>query len=147
VLDTAGPDILFDSRQRINVRSTHPPPVDILKLWQTYLDNVEPLLKILHVPTVQQSITNASGDLDTVSKPMEALMFSMYACAINSMNDADCRSVFGDPKTILFRRYNAAAKQALLGTEFLKSSELVVLQAFVLSLVSPPVCRLEVVAL
>ena len=51
----------------------HPPTGLIFTLWQKFLDNVNPLIKVIHVPTVQQQILQASLSLDQVSRPMEAL--------------------------------------------------------------------------
>ncbi|KAK4071558.1 transcriptional regulator family: Fungal Specific TF [Purpureocillium lilacinum] len=38
---------------RINVEDLQPEPVHVFRLWQLFLDRVNPLTKIIHVPTVQ----------------------------------------------------------------------------------------------
>ncbi len=113
----------------------HPQPVHIFRLWQTFLDNINPLVKLFHAPTVQQLIIEASGSLDDVSKSMEALMFAIYSSAVTSLSNADCESMIGEAKSTLLARYQFGTQQALISAGFLKSSDLVVLQAFVLFLV------------
>lgn len=114
----------------------HPKPVQIFRLWQTFLDNVNPLSKIFHAPTVQHQILEASGNLDKVSKGLQALMFSIYATAVTSLSDSECESMMGESRSTLLARYSAGTQQALVKASFLKSSDLTVLQAFVLFLVS-----------
>ena len=112
-----------------------PPAALIFILWQKFLDNVNPLVKVIHVPTVQEQILQASQCLDQVSRPMEALMFAMYSCAITSLNDDECATFTGESKAILLRRYNTGAQQALMCAGLFKTLDFVVLQAYILFLV------------
>ena len=119
----------------INLANLHPSPVRIFQLWQRFVDNVNPLVKILHVPTVQRTILSATGDLTAVSRQTEALMFSIYYLATTSMTDVDCENIMGEQRSILLSRYHIATKQALTAADWIKSSTLVTLQAFALFLV------------
>lgn len=114
----------------------HPQPVQIFRLWQTFLDNVNPLVKILHTPTVQQLVLETSGNLKDVSKSITALMFAIYLSAVNSLSNAECENMVGHGKSVLLANYYLGSQQALINAGFLKSSDLVVLQAYVLFLVS-----------
>jgi hypothetical protein len=109
----------------------------IFGLWQTYIDNVNPLVKLLHVPSVQQMILEAASDLQSTPKSTEALMFAIYLSSVNSMNDRDCRKTMGESRSALLANFSNATQQALVNTEFLKSTNLVVLQALTLYIVSP----------
>ena len=115
----------------------HPHPIHILVLWQTYLENVNPLTKILHTPTMQQQIIEASGNLHNISKAQDALMFAIYSITVTSMSDEDCQKMIGEARSTLLDRYTLATQQALLRVRFLRTSDIVVLQALVLFLVSP----------
>jgi hypothetical protein len=114
----------------------HPQPVQIFKLWQTYLDNINPIVKVFHTPTVQQIVLNASGNLDDIPKNIEALMFSIYCVALASLGDTECDAIVGEPKSLVMQRFRIGAQHALVNAGFLKTNDLVVLQAFVLFLVS-----------
>lgn len=132
---SAGESLLLGRPTPKTLTLNHPQPVQIFKLWQTCLDNVNPLAKLFHAPSVQQLIVAASSDLENITASTESLMFAIYLSAVNSLGDEDCKSMMGEPKTTLFPRYISAAQQALINAEFLKSSNLVVLQAFALFLV------------
>jgi hypothetical protein len=71
----------------------HPNPVQIFKLWQSYLDNINPLVKVFHAPTVQQLISDASGDLDNVDRNVEALLFAIYCIVTESLSDGECKQI------------------------------------------------------
>ena len=104
-------------------------------MWQTFVDSINPLTKILHAPTVQQQVLDASSNLEKISKGTEALLFSIYACAVVAMNDEECKTNFGEERSILLSRYQAGARKALIKAGFLRSSNLIILQAYVLYLV------------
>lgn len=118
-----------------SLTASHPPPVHIFRLWQVFIDNVNPLTKIMHAPTVQQAILNASGDLDKVSASTEALMFAIYHFAIVSMDDEECQSILGESRPIMLAKYSTATQQALINAKVLRTSNLMVLQALTLYLV------------
>lgn len=128
--------LLGTPKSSASLRPLHPQPVQIFKLWQAYLDNVNPLFKIFHTPTVQQIISNASGNLDDIPKNVEALLFSMYCISVESLGDGECHAIMGEPKAVVSRRFRAAAQHALLNASFLKTSDLMVLQALLLLLAS-----------
>jgi hypothetical protein len=116
--------------------SLHPTPVQIFRLWQTFLVNVNPLVKIFHAPTVQQIVLDASGDLTQVPKATEALMFAIYLLAVTSLKAEECESMFGESRTSLLSKYSHGAQQALINAKFLRSLNLYSLQAFSLFLLA-----------
>ncbi|OSS54283.1 hypothetical protein B5807_00025 [Epicoccum nigrum] len=121
----------------LDLRPLHPRPVESFKLWQAYLDNVNPLIKLFHAPTVQQIISEASGSLDEIPRNVEALLFAIYCIAIESLSNGECTIVTGESKIMAKQRFRTGAQRALINASFLKTSDLMVLQAltlFVLSL-------------
>jgi hypothetical protein len=137
ITDYDGGSLLFGITSRVpSLTALHPQPVHIFRLWQTFLDNVNPLSKVIHAPTVQHQILEASANLEKVSRSMESLMFAIYATSVNSMDNRECETMLGESKQILLTRFVKAAERALIRACFLKSTELVVLQALTLFLVS-----------
>lgn len=118
------------------VTNLHPSAIQTFQLWQIYINNVNPLLKISHVPTLQGQIVGAGADPAKISKPLEALMFAIYLIAITSMRDEEVQSTFGEDRSVLLSKYHGATQQALVNANFMKSQELMVLQALFLYLVS-----------
>jgi hypothetical protein len=54
-------------------------------LWSVYQDNVEPLLKILHVPTTEVLLRDARKNSEKLTPAAEALVFSIYYAAVISL--------------------------------------------------------------
>lgn len=121
-----------------NLRSLHPQPVTIFRLWQIFLTNVNPLIKLFHAPTVQEMILEATSDMDHIPKPTEALMFVIYLLSIGSLKEDECEGTFGEPRSLLLSRYSHATQQALINVKYIKSLNLTALQAYCLFLVSHP---------
>ncbi|KAK9797633.1 putative Zn(2)-C6 fungal-type domain-containing protein [Seiridium cardinale] len=120
------------------LRELHPQPRNIFRFWQIFVDKVHPITKIVHAPTLQQRILEASWDIPKASKSLTAIMFAIYTLAITPMTSDDCKTSFGESRDILLMRYRAATVQALLAAEFLTTKELEVLQALVLFLLADP---------
>ncbi|UPK95438.1 hypothetical protein LCI18_006373 [Fusarium solani-melongenae] len=116
----------------------HPEPRHIYRFWQIFVETVNPLTKIIHVPTLQQRIMDASWDLVHIPKPLVAILFAVYTNAVTSMSSDDCQASIGASRDTLLTRYRTATVQALMEAEFLTSREFEVLQALVLFLLADP---------
>ncbi|KAJ5999041.1 hypothetical protein N7451_006851 [Penicillium sp. IBT 35674x] len=116
------PMMLMGLATRESLTELHPDPLHIFKLWQTFLENVNPLIKIVHTPTLQPQILEATGDLPRIGNELEALMFAIYCIALGSLQADEVE-----------RR---GAQLALSKASFLRTSNLMVLQAFMLYLLS-----------
>lgn len=73
----------------VDLRSLHPLPSQIPYMWQVYQENVDPIVKVLHVPTVDKLVKETRKNLDSLTPANEALMFAIYFAAITSMDEAD----------------------------------------------------------
>lgn len=141
-----GSRLLFGSpMSSIGLRPLHPQPIQAFKLWQTYLDNVNPLIKLFHAPTVQQLMSEANGNLDGIPRNVEALLFAIYCIAVESLSDGECITMMGEPKDVVRQRFRSGAQHALINASFLKTSDVMVLQALTLFIVSHPLSLLDLV--
>jgi hypothetical protein len=114
----------------------HPDPKHVFKLWQAFVDNVNPLAKIIHAPTLQERVIEAAWAVESAAKPLEATMLAVYALAVGSMKSADCIRLLGERRAVLVNRYRTGALRALSSTDILSTRDLEVLQALALVLVS-----------
>lgn len=129
--------LLFGSpNTNVDLSTLHPEPVQIFRLWQIYLDNVNPLLKVTHTPSLQGCIIEAASNVTNISPTLEALMFSIYCMAVLSLVVDDCQAIFGSSKEDLLTRFQFGCQQALLNCGFLRSSDRDCLTALYLYLVS-----------
>ncbi|PTB61866.1 hypothetical protein BBK36DRAFT_1190142 [Trichoderma citrinoviride] len=114
------------------ILESHPNPKHVFKLWQAFADNVNPLAKVIHAPTLQQKILEEAWTVESVAKPLEATMFAVYALAIISMKPAICIDLFGETKSVLVNRYRTGALRALSDTNLFSTRDIAVLQALTL---------------
>ncbi|KAH8905696.1 hypothetical protein BR93DRAFT_968935 [Coniochaeta sp. PMI_546] len=119
----------------VDLRPLHPLPSQIPFMWQIYQENVDPVLKILHVPTMEQLIRETRGCLGSISPSTEVLMFSIYYAAVASMETDEVTRSLGAEKSFLLNQYRFAVEQALAKASFLTEPDLTVCQAFVMFLV------------
>lgn len=129
--------VLYSSpRDTSRLKALHPPHAQILQLWQIYTERIDPLTKLLHVPTMRPAIHRAASSIEAIPRTFEPLMFAIYAAAVMSLSEDECQEVLGEPRTSLLQRYSSATKRALLRAKFMSTINIVVLQALVLHLVS-----------
>ena len=109
----------------------HPLPSQIMFLWQTYLDNVDPFIKILDTTAVTKTIHSLG--LET-GPEMESMVLAISLAAIVSLSDQDVVVNFAQPKAQILKNYRLGTEAALARSEFLVSKSLTVVQAFVIYL-------------
>lgn len=71
----------------VDLRQLHPLASQIPFIWQVYQESVDPLVKILHKPSMEKLIRDMRISYDALTPGTEALMFSIYYAAITSMED------------------------------------------------------------
>ena len=123
------------SSHNVNMLELHPPPEHIPVYWKHFRENVDPLVKIIHAPTMEPTVLKAKDGLDKIHRGLETLMFAIYYGAVTSMWEEECKTLFGEEKSVLLARYRFGMEQALARADFLQSDEMIVLQAFVLFLI------------
>lgn len=69
------------------------------------MDIVDPLLKIVHAPTVQKHVMNAIRDRGGLDPAMECLLPAIYYLSVASMPATDCRDEVGEEKPVVLARY------------------------------------------
>ncbi|QIW94719.1 hypothetical protein AMS68_000237 [Peltaster fructicola] len=105
-------------------------------LWTLYVDNVDPICRVLHTPSMADVVDHAARNPREVSKPLECLLFAVYHFAVVSMTEDQCLSIMKETQSVAQARYRHATCQALVNAAFLKSSEMSVLQAYILFLLA-----------
>ena len=130
--------LLFgSSNQRgYDVSALHPEQIQIFRLWQIYLDNVNPLLKVTYSPTLQARLIDAASDTTRIKPELVALMFSIYCVSTMSLSEDECPAMFGSSKETLLARYQSGCQQALTNCGFMRSVDRDCLTALFLYLVS-----------
>lgn len=118
------------------VGNVHPSTGHIHQLWHIFSENVDPLTKVVHAPTIYPLIQKAASDIGSVPKNFEALMLAVYSTAVMSMQNDECERRFGETRKTLLSRYISATKAALAQVKFMGTTSIIVLQTLVLHTVS-----------
>ncbi|KAH8700692.1 hypothetical protein BGW36DRAFT_374788 [Talaromyces proteolyticus] len=136
--ETSDDDFTFVLSNQLasNSKPRHPPLGDIYQLWQIFIENIDPLTKVLHVPTVRPAIEKAASNIETVPRSFEALMFAIYSAAVMSMTDEECKQKLCESRKTLLLRYTSTTKAALSRAKFMETTSLVVLQALIIHLLA-----------
>ncbi|PHH93016.1 hypothetical protein CDD83_2126 [Cordyceps sp. RAO-2017] len=113
-----------------------PEPIHNFKLWQIFLDRVNPLTKIIHVPTVQPWVIDAATGIANVPFQRQALLFSIYTMAVISLSDTECIQALDMARETAIQKFLAGTKSALMRFDFLKNYDTSALQALIFYLYS-----------
>lgn len=121
-----------------DLRLLHPPPSHIALLFTIFKQNVDPMYKVLHIPTFGKMVSEASMNVDHIptGTHVEALLFAMYYAAVTSLTREECLQHFGDAKDSLLAKYRVCTERALSNANFLSECDLGSLQALTVLLVS-----------
>ncbi|RBR20723.1 uncharacterized protein FIESC28_05240 [Fusarium coffeatum] len=112
----------------------NPMPSQMLFIWQAYVENVDPFIKILHIPTVEKIIKELKGNFSSCGTATKALLFAISLAAITSMDEETVSFNFNTPKGQLLQRYQFGTEQALARANFLSTKDITVVQALVIYL-------------
>ena len=74
----------------LDIRDARPLPSQIPFLLDVFSENVNSIIRIVHVPTIANVVRNTRSNNATNLTPVnEALMFSIYYAAVTSMEEED----------------------------------------------------------
>src|ERR1700753_2396648 len=128
--------LLSTSSKAENLSGLHPSFHIVQKMWEYFIDRVDPLTKLVHTPTFRITLMESLQDPQSISKPLQALIFAFYYITISSLDESECQYLLGEEKSSACARYRIAACHALIYAGYLYSSSLTTLQAYTMFLVS-----------
>ncbi|OAL31751.1 hypothetical protein AYO22_00621 [Fonsecaea multimorphosa] len=127
---------VFDSTTRPkDLHLSHPTGNNVFALWQVFVENVDPVFKILHVPTTQRQILRASQDPTQIPPAFESLMFAVYYAAITSIQSSSyLQNLFQEERQSLLDRYRHGVERSLETANFMSTPDVNTLQALTIFL-------------
>ncbi|CAH0019304.1 unnamed protein product [Clonostachys rhizophaga] len=130
---SANSDVLFsDPFPNRSIEDLRPEPIHIFKLWQVFVARVNPIVKVVHVPTVQSQVMAASTDFNSIPLRSQALLFAIFAMAVLSLTKDEALEILGSSRQDYLRRLHVGTKIALAKLDFLNNYDMVVLQTLLL---------------
>jgi hypothetical protein len=113
-------------------RLRFPPPDTILQLWEAFVENFDPLTKIVHIPTLRPAFEKAITSIPAIPRNFQALMFAIFGAAVMTLKEDDCQGRFNETRQSMLLRYTSATETALCLAKFMSTTSIVVLQALVI---------------
>lgn len=109
-----------------------------LRLWDVYVKSVDPVLKILHIPTVQSAVVATILDPRSAQPATVALTFAIYYAAVTALCHDDSDEPVDLPweKPVLLNRYQTALDRLLVTPDLMSRPEIAGLQALAIYVVS-----------
>ncbi|KAI0157853.1 fungal-specific transcription factor domain-containing protein [Xylariaceae sp. FL1272] len=112
--DSRTPDtnvgLLLSDPTDSSVEEFRPSPAQAFRLWQTFIERVNPLTKVIHVPTVQPQLVEATNNPTS----MATLLFSIYLMGAVALNERECEEQLGYTKEHAYRRFANGCRTALM---------------------------------
>ncbi|KAG8668942.1 hypothetical protein FPOAC2_08247 [Fusarium poae] len=118
----------------IDLRSLHPLSAQGSFLWQIFLENIEPLVKVLHIPTMSKLMAQVRRGEHDLRPGDEALVFTIYYAAVVSSEKQEIETNLGGSQSHFISQFRFALEQALAKSNLLNTTNMAVLQAFVIYL-------------
>ena len=137
-LSTVGFDGLFSNPHvsASEILSLLPSRWQASQLWRAYLNNVDGLVKLLHVPSVQPTVFAAINNPQDTAPDMNALLFAIYFAAVTSLRWTEVQSILGQDRQAALNTYQRGLELSLHAKSFLDSPTILSLQAVALYLVT-----------
>ena len=106
-------------------------------LLHFYQTRVDPLFEVLHWPTaiaaIERQYTNAGGKAYSSVRALESVIYFLAVC---SMTYEETGMLLSADRTALLEQYRLDAEMSISRAKLLQSPDMIVLQAFVIYLVS-----------
>lgn len=112
----------------------YPLPSQMLFIWRTYLENVDPFIKVIDIAALEEVITNLRGKFGSLQYNLQALLFTVCLASITSLDEEETLSCFDMPRNQLLARFRLGTERALANARLLISKEIETIQAFVIYL-------------
>ncbi|KAI0115700.1 transcription factor [Nemania sp. FL0031] len=121
-----------------SLQHLHPSLPRAVALYAAFTDNVAPLVRIFHMPTLTRIYWDAIASVHSLDKITETLLFAIHYSAIVSLTPEACPAILGETRDSALEKFRFAVEQALARSNLLSTQNMMVLQAAVLFLSALP---------
>ncbi|RAH45851.1 Zn(II)2Cys6 transcription factor [Aspergillus brunneoviolaceus CBS 621.78] len=108
------------------------------QLWQVNLNNADPLLKLLHIPSVNSLVFAAINNPEEVTAGTSALLFAIDFAAVTSLPSPDTILLLNQDRPSALNQIQRGLEISLHAAVFLDSPTITTLQAMTIYLATLP---------
>ncbi|KAI1271878.1 hypothetical protein F5Y07DRAFT_381628, partial [Xylaria sp. FL0933] len=116
----------------------HPSLTQAIALYAAFTENVAPLVRIFHMPTLTRIYWDAIASLDSLDKVTETLIFAIHYSTVVSLTPEACLNILSETRDSALEKFRFAVEQALARANLLNTQSMTMLQAAVLFLSALP---------
>ncbi|CAG9998226.1 unnamed protein product [Clonostachys byssicola] len=106
----------------------------IRQLWATYVRNVDPLMKVVHKPSVELALNDLASRQRQVDEDVHTLLLSICYAGIVSLPAIQARTELALDISSLAMSFKESAERGFMKVQILQTTNFTVLQAFVIFL-------------
>ncbi|RKK96220.1 hypothetical protein BFJ68_g14482 [Fusarium oxysporum] len=109
------PRTLLPTRSTSRVAPEHfyPPPYQAMHLWKVFVTSVDPLLKVLHIPTTQIAVYTALHQNFEAAADFHCLLFAIFFAATTALSTDDVQHLLSYDKTTALGNFREGFERAL----------------------------------
>lgn len=109
------PRTLLPTRGTSRVAPEHfyPPPYQAMHLWKVFVTSVDPLLKVLHIPTTQIAVYTALHQNFEAAADFHCLLFAIFFAATTALSADDVQHLLSYDKTTALGNFREGFERAL----------------------------------
>ena len=122
----------------VDLSKCHPSSQQAAALWDAYRQNAHPLAKICFDWDLEQMRTEivSAASACIMSAAKHAFTFAIYLISVRSLSNEECYALLNQPRDIAVSEFQKLCEQALAMAHFLSTSDVMVIQALALYIVS-----------
>ncbi|KFY86545.1 hypothetical protein V500_07566 [Pseudogymnoascus sp. VKM F-4518 (FW-2643)] len=105
----------------VRADGSFPSPWQALQLWQAYVNNVDPVIKILHIPSIKPHIHAAIKDIELADKSMALLLSVVFFAAAISLDSENALRLLGCEKGAALQQFQRQVELAIAKSNVMHS--------------------------
>ncbi|KAJ5604778.1 fungal-specific transcription factor domain-containing protein [Penicillium lagena] len=112
-----------------NPADLYPDPQLALRLWRAFIENVDPVVKVLHIPTTQSSIITLVADPSQTTSSFSALAFAIYFAATTSLSEDEISEISSNSRSELLEKFKNGLNQIIIDLNLFNEPDVTTVEA------------------